>query len=107
MAWKRRLLEYNPVLKRHTWHEFDDQDLKHRIVETWDVRPIIEDNKAMYAATDERAGWKGDIHRIGAIPVSIMQDVLKKTGNGKDKKAVARWVNDPDNRFFLTRPVKL
>lgn len=107
MAWKRRLLEYDPVLRRQTWFEFDEHEMKQRLVETWDVKPVIEDNKAMYAATDERAGWKGDMHRIACVPLQVAFDLLKRTSGGRDKKAVARWINDPDNRFFLVRPVKL
>jgi hypothetical protein len=107
MAWKRRLLEYDPVLKRQTWFEFDEHEMKQRLVETWDVRPIIEDNKRKYAATDERAGWKGDMHRIASVPLPVAHEWMKKTNNGKDQKAVAKLLCDPDNRYFLTRPVKL
>lgn len=107
MAWRRKKLDYDPVLKRMTWFYHDDDDAKIKIVEEWDINDILEDNKAMYAATDERAGWKGDMHRIGSIPLSIWQDVYKKTGGGKDRKAVKKWVNDSDNRAFLTRPVRL
>lgn len=107
MAWRRKKLEYDPVLKRMTWFYHDDDEGKIKIVEEWNVIDIIEDNKAMYAATDERAGWKGDIHRIGQIPMALWQDVMKKTYGGKDRKAVRKWLMDPDNRHFLTRPVKL
>lgn len=107
MAWKRRLLEYDPVLKRQTFFEFDEHEMKQRLVEVWDPTPVVEHNKRMYAATDQRAGWKGDMHRIASVPLTIAMDWLKKTHGGKDRKAVAKLINDPDNRYFLTRPVKL
>lgn len=108
MAWKRyKRLEYDPVAKRQQWVWYNADDEEFAIETVQDFTPIIEDNKRKYAATDERAGWKGDVHRIGSIPLSIWQDVMKKTANGKDRAAVRKWLNDPDNRVFLTRPVKL
>lgn len=109
MGWKRRLLEHDPVLRRTEYYWYNDDENRIGLQTVTDVGAITETNRALYAQTDERApfGNKRDFHLIGQIPLSIAFDVLKKTSNGKDKKAVARWVNDPDNRAFLTRPVKL
>ena len=108
MAYKKyKRLEYDPVTRMQQWVYFDPQEEKIGIGTSYDWGAIIEDNKRKYAATDERAGWRGDLHRIGSIPLALWQDVMQKTGNGKDREAVRRWINDPDNRFFLTRPVKL
>lgn len=106
MSWDTRLIDYDPVLRRkELFHSNEDGDVA---LETqWDIEPIIESNKARYAATDERAGWEGDLHRIGSIPMFMYKDWQKRTANFKDQAALARLVNDKDNRYFLVRPVKL
>ena len=108
--WSRRILDYDPELRRTTYYWYNDGDKQQRLTEHYDVSAIIEMNKAQYAATDERARW--DIPndklgiQVGRIPISIAMDVLKKTGWGRDRKAVSRWLTDPDNRHFMTRPVR-
>lgn len=107
MSWDTRLIDYDPVLRRQElFHSNEDGDVA---LETrWDIEPIIESNKARYAAIDERAGFKGEgVHRIGSVPMSVYRDWKKKTSNFKDQDAFARLVNDKDNRYFLVRPVKL
>ncbi len=40
---------------------------------------------------------------IAEIPQSLYFDLIKKLGHPKhNKKAWARWLNDPENRFFRT-----
>lgn len=104
--WKSRVLDYDPELKRTTYYYVDEHEMRQRLVEHYDTSDIIEQNKAEYAATDERASWKGDMHHVGRIPISIAHEVLRKTGWGKDREAVSRWLRDPDNRFFLRRPLR-
>lgn len=108
MAWKRyKRLSYNPVTKRQEWFVVDEMTGQSGIETVEDFTNVLEDNKAMYAATDERAGWKGDWHRIANIPLTIAHDLQKKSSNFKDRKVMRKFINDSDNRFFLTRPVKL
>lgn len=109
---RSRVLDYDPVLRRKTVFWYDEKEQTQRLVEHWDVSPIIEANKADYAATDERASWRGGGEDefgtlVGRIPLSIAFDVLKKTGWGKDRAAVSRWLTDPENRHFLARPIRL
>jgi hypothetical protein len=75
-----------------------------------DVRPFLEENKASYAQIDERARW-GEFTKIASIPFSVIQDLNKK-GILKgfhivDPKKLKEWLNDPDQRFFRTRPGRI
>lgn len=104
------MLDYDPDIGRTTVYWYNQYDQAQRLTEHWDVSGIIEANKARYAATDERASWS---HRddqlgthVGTIPLAIAFDVLQKTGWGRDRKAVSRWLTDPANRHFLSRPVR-
>ena len=74
------------------------------------VTPFLEQNKASYAQIDERARW-GEFTKIASIPFAVIQELNKK-GILKgfhivDQKAMKAWVNDPDNRFFRTRPGRI
>lgn len=74
-----------------------------------DVKPIMEANKAMYAATDERAGWKGDLHHVASIPLLqyhllVRQGIITWGGDIKDPGRLSKWLNDNVNRGFRTRP---
>ena len=74
------------------------------------VTPFLEQNKASYAQIDERARW-GEFTKIASIPFAVIQELNKK-GILKgfhivDQKAMKAWVNDPDNRYFRTRPGRI
>ena len=72
----------------------------------YDVGDITAANRALHAQTDERAGWKGDMHRVASIPLVIYFDLLQK-GIAQDKGAMRRWLNDPENAHFRTRPGRI
>lgn len=65
-----------------------------------DMTAIIEQNKQEFNAAPERFGeWS----KVGSIPLSVYYELDRK-GILKDQKALAKWLNDPDNRAFRTRP---
>lgn len=78
-----------------------DADKDEAIIQkTQDVSGIIEANKAEFNAAPER--W-GEWTKVGSIPLSVYYE-LERQGILGDQKAMAKWLNDPDNRAFRTRP---
>ena len=76
------------------------------VVETQqDVTQLIKETTAIYNDIDERARWK-DVNHVASLPMSVYFD-LKRRGILDDDKALRKWLNDPDNRAFRTRPGKL
>lgn len=74
------------------------------------LTPIIEANKASYNSFDERARW-GEFNRVAEIPFPVIED-LNRQGIMRgfvvlDQKKMKAWLNNPDNRFFRTRPGKI
>lgn len=81
------------------------------IIETsQNVTDVIEKNKAEYAATDPRARW-GEWNKVASIPLVCFQELNEKGicrgFSVIDQKRMKAWLNDPDNRFFRTRPGRL
>lgn len=70
------------------------------IQKTQDVSSIIEANKVEFNAAPERFG---EFTKVGSIPLSVYYE-LERQGILNDQKALAKWLNDPDNRAFRTRP---
>lgn len=78
-----------------------------------DVQDIIDLNKFEYNSIDERARWTrrgkdGMDVPIARIPMVVYMELIRKgildhKGTG-DAKTFNAWLNDPDNRFFRTRP---
>lgn len=69
-----------------------------------DVTPIIAANKEEFKEYDERARWKDGLgSKVATIPLSIWAD-LREKGIDRSKRDMHRWLNDPDNRVFRTRP---
>ena len=84
------------------WHYDGDKD--EAIIENIiDATDVIEENKATFNQYDEKANWKGDMHKVASIPMALFYD-LKKQGIIDDPARLKAWLNDPDNRFFRTRP---
>jgi hypothetical protein len=77
-----------------------------RIEEVQDVTDTVEWNKSRYASTDERAGFPDHNTHIAQIPYAIYYNPKYKH-LWEDQGELKKFINDPDNRHFLTRPIKL
>ena len=98
-----RILDEDPIAGIRRIHHYDPTTDKFHIETQQDVTDIVDGTKRAFASVDDRAGWKGDRHLVASIPMTIFMD-LKKRGIVDDEAAFARWLNDPDNRVFRTRP---
>jgi hypothetical protein len=77
---------------------------------TQDVSDIVEQNLAQYNATSVHAKW-GDMAKVASLPFTIV-DTLNRKGIMRgfaviDEKEFKKFLNDPENRFFRTRPGKV
>jgi len=84
------------------------------IIETrQDVTANIEQNLKEFNSYDERSKWSDDIfgNKIASIPLTVIDDLNAKgimRGFAViDEKQMKAWLNNPDNRFFRTRPGKV
>lgn len=86
---------------------FHDHDGQYFIETKQDLSGILESNKAQFNAVDEKARW-GEFTKIASLPNVIIDDLNKKgimRGFAViDEKLFRAFLNDPDNRFFRTRP---
>lgn len=98
---KIQVSENAAIGQKQYWHEDEEGNVTIQTVQ--DVTSVVEDNKALFNQVDERANWKGDLHRVASIPMSVYYD-LKAKGILNDPSAMKKWLNDPDNRVFRTRP---
>lgn len=96
---------FNDGVRQQVAHEDGDGGLV--VATTQDVTHIIEKNKAEYNSLDYGARW-GEMTKVATIPMTVI-DSLNKQGIMKgfvvqDETRFKRWLNDPENRFFRTRP---
>lgn len=75
-----------------------------------DVTETVENMRAAYASVDERAKFDGD-PGVGTHVAQIPHAILFAPGNEwmmeGDSKRLHKWLNDPDNRAFRSRPGRL
>lgn len=104
MAWQDpRVLSFDPDTGIREDFYYDPDRDRFKIVAVQPVDDILDHNKANLAEMDERTPWKGDMHKVASIPLAVYYD-LKRRGILDDQKAMKRWLNDPENRHFRTRP---
>lgn len=84
---------------------YDHQDDTFVIDHTQDTTPVLEANKAEYNQQDGTYG-KGVAHKVASIPNVVWQDLVRR-GIANDQKALLKWLENPDNRLFKTRPGRL
>jgi len=99
----RRLLNHDPLTGITEWFIPDDEGRKFIIHTQQDVTKIVEENKKNYNFFDEKAPWKGEWHRVASIPLHIWYD-LKKKGITRSEVELKKWLNDPEHKYFRTRP---
>lgn len=91
---------------RHTIAHFDNEGGV--TLETkQDVTEIIEGNKQMFNQITSQDKW-GDLTKVARLPLTVIDDLNKKgVMRGfavMDEIRFKAFLNDPDNRFFRTRP---
>lgn len=102
----KKLLNVDAVAGRHTIaHDDGEGGL---ILETkQDVSHIIESNKKMFNQVTSTDKW-GDLTHVARLPLTVIDDLNKKNimrGFAViDETAFRSFLNNPDNRFFRTRP---
>jgi hypothetical protein len=81
------------------------------IIETrQDITANIEQNLKEFNSYDERARWSDDMfgNKVASIPLTVIDDLnAKGIMRGfavVDEKKFKEFLNNPDNRFFRTRP---
>jgi len=101
----RDMLTWDPHTKtREDWHEDADGNVVlHRVQE---VQDVIDVNKRRFNDHDERTPFKGEMVKVGSIPLVIYEQ-LRREGILQDQKRLKAWLNDPANRAFRTRPGKV
>jgi len=98
-----KLFDINPVTgTRKMWH-YDAEKDEATIETIIDATQIVSDNKDKFNSFDEKANWKGDMHHVASIPMALFYQ-MKAEGKLDDEAYMKRWLNDPDNRAFRTRP---
>lgn len=97
------LMDRDPVAKSaSTWVEEGDEVIIHNVQ---DAQPIIDANKAEFNQK-KRSTPYGEMERVASLPLTVYFD-LQRRGILDDEKAFRRWLNDPDNSAFRTRPGKV
>jgi hypothetical protein len=103
----KKILSHDPLTGMTQIAHMPDADTF--VVETQqDSTALIEQNKALYNQTDEKARWGDGWTRIASIPLAVFQE-LNKRGICRgfhivDQKAMKAFLNDPENRHFRVRP---
>ena len=103
----RRVLDSDPATGITQWFHFDDVTGDFGLETQQDVTALIESTKGAFNQMGEREPWKGDLHKVAPIPMSIYHELAKISHNFKDQRAIYKWLNDKDNRVFRTRPGRL
>lgn len=91
-----------PVLQRGY---IDDIDNKLVVESIQDTAPILESNKFEKKEFETKFNsdqkYNRGFTKVATIP-NIVIDKLMRDGTWFDKKAMKKWLNDPDNKAFRT-----
>lgn len=83
-------------------YDLDDDSMAIETVQ--DVELIKKYATARFNDVDERAPWMDNWNHVAWIPLIFLQTNPELM---YDNKALKKWLNDPDNRCFRTRPGRL
>lgn len=110
-----RLWDYDPLTGERTYwiHDpIEDTVTLRRVV---DVAPILEQNTALHAMTDENERW-GEWTRVASIPLQLLdqwiaEGIMGRNDHGgwtfKDNREALRRLDDNDFKKLRTRPGSL
>lgn len=103
MSWQHFSTNTELAIQRF-WQ--DEPDGGVTIATEHDVQDIVDHAKTLQGQYSQRAGWKGDLHQVATIPLTIFME-LHEQGITRDQEALRRWVNDSEHSAFRTRPGRI
>ncbi len=93
------------------WKLDINSDGTHTIDTYQDVQSIIDNNKLSLNNYGDKLtfGKASKEHVAASIPLNIWEIWCKETGGAinKDPKLLAKYLNDPDNKFLRTTPTRI
>ena len=106
---KKGVIQQTP--ERRTDMHFDEVDNTILFNTVQDVTAVLEENKRRMNAYGDKLtmGKRGEWHHAASIPVTIWERWMKETNGAieKDSKLLARYVNDPDFKYFKVAPTNI
>ncbi len=102
---KTSIIDFDETTLSHTLFHTSPDDEQFAIEEVQDVTDIVEVNKELYNSVNERSPMK-HMQRVASIPETVWF-APENRAIREDKKALARWLNNPDNAVFRTRPGRI
>lgn len=97
------IIDFNETTRIGHYYHYDRETGESRITVEQECAPITEFNKLQY---NQDHGSFGEMAPMARIPLAIWHEWIR-TGKDRDPVFVKRWLNDPDNRFFRTRPGRI
>jgi hypothetical protein len=93
----------NPATLSRTRITIDEETGLPLIVKRQELGPVLEAAKRAARRFDPAAVRRnpGKVRHVATIPTVIMLQ-LKALGIWQDRRALMRWLSDPDNRVFRT-----
>tara|TARA_R110002012_G_scaffold2630_4_gene12611 strand:+ start:7807 stop:8172 length:366 start_codon:yes stop_codon:yes gene_type:complete len=117
---KDTLLSYDEATGQTEVYHYDAIENRSIIETAQDIEPILIQNRADYNSFDENARWGNPLkpsqetfHHVGRIPNVILEQMPAEmrqgfmSGKGLQGKAWKKWLNDPHNKMFKTRPGRI
>jgi hypothetical protein len=96
------------LIERFHYQQGDSEEKDGFVIETvQDIEPIIEANKKKY---NESQSFKSEtFNQVASIPLVMIEKWKNEKGIDllNDERALRQFLNDPENRFFRTRPGKV
>ena len=106
---KRAVIEQTP--ERRTDMHFDEVDNTFTFQTVQNADPVLEENKRRMNEFGAKLtpGKMGEWHHAASIPLTVWEQWMKETNGAieKDTKLLARYLNDPDNKFLRVSPTHL
>lgn len=105
----RRFFDYDPFTGITEWFHATDDGEGFTLEATQDITALVDANKAAFNefssgrdSFGDGATLNGKSH-VARIP-AVIHAKLTREGIVRDPVALKRWLNDPDNAVFRTRP---
>ena len=106
---KKGVIQQTP--ERRIDMHFDEVDNTILFNTVQDVTAVLEENKRRMNVYGDKLtmGKRGEWHHAASIPVTIWERWMKETNGAieKDSKLPARYVNDPDFKYFKVAPTNI